>query len=132
MNTKNRISPSENEIIGTLLVIGNGFDLNCGLKSSFNDFFKTKISTIKSAADTYLNVVCDNIWYLLFYFAFYDETYYDSEFNQIVEKIPISNPRWMDIESFVKKIVTFNKKDDKWMNINLPINCSNYLDYLNS
>ena len=29
-----------NEIIKQLLIIGNGFDLACGLKSSYNDFFE--------------------------------------------------------------------------------------------
>lgn len=29
-----------NKIINQLLIIGNGFDLACGLKSSYNDFFE--------------------------------------------------------------------------------------------
>ena len=35
-----------------LLILGNGFDLNCGLKSSFSDYFKTNC---KNIFDKYYN-----------------------------------------------------------------------------
>lgn len=60
-------------ITNSLIVLGNGFDLNCGLKSKFSDFFKTKESEVKNASDTYTNSVCSNIWYLLLYFAYIEE-----------------------------------------------------------
>lgn len=35
-----------------IVVIGNGFDLHCGLKSSYDDFFKWRIkSTISGYLD---------------------------------------------------------------------------------
>lgn len=48
------------------VIIGNGFDLHCGLKSSFKDFFFQKILN----KDGQVNVAStrSNIWYLLFYF----------------------------------------------------------------
>ena len=30
-----------------LLILGNGFDLQCGLKSSFNDFMKTRLEKVQ-------------------------------------------------------------------------------------
>ena len=130
MNYQNRTPIVDKSIKGTLLVLGNGFDINCGLNSKFSDFFITKISSIKLAADTRYNVTCTNIWYLLLYFAFYDDDYYDSESNKVVETIYNSNPLWMDVESFIKKIITTNKKDDRWMNEYFLTNYQNYPEFL--
>ena len=37
-----------NESIKQLLIIGNGFDLACGLKSSYKDFFDNYLKSISS------------------------------------------------------------------------------------
>lgn len=45
------------------IVVGNGFDLHCGLKSSYGDFFdyfKTKFDNIKSWIDKYSNNFFNN------------------------------------------------------------------------
>lgn len=38
----------KNEAIKQLLIIGNGFDLACGLKSSYKDFFDNYFKSISS------------------------------------------------------------------------------------
>ena len=129
MNIQNKPA-IDKKIKGTLLVLGNGFDINCGLKSKFSDFFESKIAEIAHAADTRFNSVSSNIWYLLLYFAFYDDNYYDSQSNKMAETMSNSNPLWMDVESFIKKIITINKKDDAWMNSYFPAKCQNYPEYL--
>lgn len=47
----------------TLVIIGNGFDIMHGVKSSYNDFQKTigKNSPLRWAIETYLK--CDDLWY---------------------------------------------------------------------
>ena len=37
-----------NEAIKQLLIIGNGFDLSCGLKSSYKDFFDNYFKSVSS------------------------------------------------------------------------------------
>lgn len=83
-----------NKPIHSLAIIGNGFDLNCKIPSSFKDFIKTTKCT-------------DNIWYLLFDFAF-SENYFEGKF--VI--VPISNDEvlWMDVESLIKRIL-FSKTD---------------------
>ncbi|PKV10100.1 AbiH family protein [Bifidobacterium asteroides] len=47
-----------------LLILGNGFDLQCGLKSSFNDFMKTRLAKVREVKEsikvskhlTYINI----------------------------------------------------------------------------
>lgn len=82
----------------TVLVIGNGFDLNCGLASSFQSFFERKLK--KEGSWDALQIQ-KNIWYLLLAFHFFldsDETY--------VEKVHPNEISWMDVESFVGDVVT--------------------------
>ena len=78
----------------TVLVLGNGFDLHCGLKSRFKDFFedelKNKPCKIKS-----------NIWYLIFYYA------YMLDYNHGGSLVPFvnnSNPLWMDVETYIDNV----------------------------
>lgn len=120
----------KNNITSSLIILGNGFDLNCGLKSKFSDFFKTKKLEIKNASDTYTNSVCSNIWYLLLYFAYFDNFYYDGESKRFVERIKNDDPLWMNVEGFIKKIVATSKEDNDWMNRHLPIASQNYCGYL--
>lgn len=73
----------------SLLIIGNGFDLNCQIPSSFEDFFK-QVNNF------------NNFWYLLFSFAFSNDDY-GGEI--VVEPIKSKDILWMDVESFIKKIM---------------------------
>lgn len=130
MDIQNNKPVTNKDIMGTLLVLGNGFDINCGLHSKFSNFFKDKISNIKVAIDTRYNATCANIWYLMLYFAFYDNEYYDSESDRVFEAIYNTNPLWMDVESFIKKVITKNKKDDAWMNRHFLVDQHNYQDLL--
>lgn len=58
-----------------LLIIGNGFDLNCGLPTSYKDFFeylKTKppflyVPRILTSSVSFQRLTCDNTWWILFY-----------------------------------------------------------------
>ena len=52
-----------NEIIERLFIFGNGFDLSCGLKSSYSDFFKD-IFILNPT--TYEEDSKDNFWLKLF------------------------------------------------------------------
>lgn len=52
-----------NEAIKQLLIIGNGFDLACGLKSSYKDFFYDLY--IDNPAK-YRLTNTDNYWFLIF------------------------------------------------------------------
>ena len=130
MDVKTDKPISKKKINGTLLVLGNGFDLNCGLPSTFKDFFILKLQNAKGAANTFTNTKCENIWYLLLYFAFYDETLYDYESKKAIELIYDFDPLWMDVESFIKKIITIDKKDDKWMSDHFLAQHNNYPEFL--
>lgn len=44
--------------MGTLLIIGNGFDLHCGLKTHFSDYFESELRT-KKISDFYMNLCQD-------------------------------------------------------------------------
>ncbi len=86
----------------TLIILGNGFDLNCKLASRFSDYFKEKADLIKNSIyksdDEH---ICENIWDLLLYLAFYDE----NEFGRIFSKPNKKDILWMDVESLIEKIV---------------------------
>lgn len=114
----------------SIFIIGNGFDLNCGLSTKFSHFFETKLKDIKAAADNYYpntTRTC-NLWYLLLYYAFYDENYYESEYCQFVERIEKDDILWMDVEGFIKKILCCSKNTDGWIKKYLKQN--NYLSEL--
>ena len=77
----------------SVLAIGNGFDLNIKLKSSFSQFLKCKLmNNDRVSADA-----ChENIWYQIFAFTFFvksDEAY--------IKRIEQTDPKWMDIESLI-------------------------------
>ena len=88
----------------TLLVLGNGFDLNCGLESRFSDYFLEKAEFIKNATSISDSPLCDNIWDLLLYMAFYDETEKGRYFARPNKKDIL----WMDVESLIEKVVLKN------------------------
>lgn len=114
----------------SLIILGNGFDINCGLNSKFSDFYKNRITEAKLAASTFYNNNCSNFWYLLLYLSFYDEEVYDSEHNRVFERIKKETPLWMDVEGFIKKVVATNKNDDFWMKRNLSYD--NYISCLDN
>lgn len=99
----------------TLLILGNGFDLNCDLKSKFSDFFQTKLTTVSYNGDSGLdlkNKSKENIWYLVFLFAFFNNRLLPRETDSDVLFPSINNddPLWMDVESYIKLIMTTSNK----------------------
>ena len=99
----------------SLLILGNGFDLNCDLKSNFSDFFQTKLMTVSFNGESGLdlkNRTIENIWYLIFLFAFYNDQLLtrETDTNPLFPFIRKSNPLWMDVESYIKIIMTSSKK----------------------
>lgn len=117
------------------VVLGNGFDLFCGLKTSYRDFFDSKISKYNS----FKNIV-NQINYNKFYKSRY---YYEDETN-IESKIynentvwdlyfylisgQDNNLRWCDIEKAMHDSF-FNNKF-KWENIyNILTKDNNYYSY---
>lgn len=91
----------DKNINGSLLILGNGFDLNCGLNSSFKHFFST------------VNPF-NNIWYLIFHHGFSssDKQYSDPMF-PVVKR---DNVLWMDIEDYIKRILYMHRdsKEEKY------------------
>ena len=109
---KNELYNYVNHQYDVILVLGNGFDLNCGLKSSFNNFYKATILDNKNMIN---DKVLRNIWYLLLYLCFYayKDNVIDTNKYSHLEVIKKENPLWMDIETFIKKIVTgYSKNKD--------------------
>lgn len=68
----------------TLLVIGNGFDLQCGLKSSYKDFFGWLRQNNKRATD--------NLWTVHFL------------------NNPLNGNLWIDVEYRLQEVL--DKKDN--------------------
>lgn len=99
----------------TLLILGNGFDLNCDLKSKFSDFFQTKLTHISFNGDSGFDLKDknkENIWYLIFLFAFYNDKLMkrDRDKETLFPFIKKESPLWMDVESYIKTIMTSSKK----------------------
>ena len=99
----------------TLLVLGNGFDINCNLKSKFSDFFATKIEETSCNGQKGLGLrkeYRNNIWYIIFFYAFYGNRVPTPLFD-VQTLFPLINktsPLWMDVESYIKKIMTLKNK----------------------
>ena len=81
-----------------IVVIGNGFDLHLGLKSSFEDFFKKHLFVNGVFANN-----SNNLLYELIYYKFYCE---DLGRGGFIKKLGLSSINWMDIEKFLKEIAT--------------------------
>lgn len=71
----------------TIVVVGNGLDLHCGLRSSFKNFFDSKLMY--------------GIWYLIFALAFVLE---GNKGGDIVPFVGVDNLLWMDIENCIDKV----------------------------
>lgn len=93
----------------TLLIIGNGFDLHCGLKSAFSDFMKEKV-LISNHNGYYFHLSSlfqiKNIWYYLLAFRFYFSNS-DSIFGSSKE----SELKWMSVEDFIKEVLVDDGKN---------------------
>lgn len=77
---------------GSLLILGNGFDVNCGLKSSFESFFGKSHD--------------QNLWYKIFNFVFSKAE--EPFANPIFEVYKKTNILWMDVESCIKNVLFMN------------------------
>lgn len=104
MSIPHSFTIKKESITRSLIILGNGFDLNCGLASRFSDFFEFKF---KSKLDYFFlyehfeNDICvSNIWYLLLYLEYYADK---SRLNKN------SEVKWMDVESFIKSIIVPDK-----------------------
>lgn len=76
-----------------VIVVGNGFDLHCNLKSSFNHFYEGKIKND-------VTKIRSNIWYLLLYFRFYRGAK-----EGVCELVRKDNILWMDVENFISQVL---------------------------
>lgn len=90
-----------------LLILGNGFDLHCGLESSYKDFFEIEILDIILEKDwniTKMRNDCSGFWENLFL------QYYLKRRND--------NYKWCDIESIVKETLftIFIKSHNQFLN----------------
>ena len=79
-----------------LLILGNGFDLHCGLKSSYKDFFRASILDTYSEHNGFPNMEqdCEGFWESLLF------RYY-MKFNKQ------TNYNWCDIETIIKNTLCF-------------------------
>ena len=103
---------STNKNINTIMVIGNGFDLHCGLKSSFKDYYKEvcfgvveefyvlfKRGLYEEAKTKLLNsnnII--NFWSFLFYIQFYSKEPYRFK--------NVNDTHWFDIEHLILVALT--------------------------
>lgn len=89
----------------SLIVLGNGFDLHCQLKSSFSDFIS---SLFKKNDGTWDNeLIRSNYWYLLFYYSYFSD--YD---NGVVKSIKKGEIHWMDIEDLIKEVLNNSRNNN--------------------
>lgn len=79
----------------SMLVLGNGFDLKCGLHSSFPQFYENEIKGKKENT---------NVWYLLFQLSYY----FNSQ-SRVIPHIKNNNIKWMDIEGLIKEVAVERK-----------------------
>lgn len=103
---------------GSLVIIGNGFDLNCGLESSFRHFIK-KIDTQS------------NIWYLMFSYAFSES---DKQYSlPIFERIKKGDILWMDVEDYIKRILYMHRNQkNEASRLYQTFGCRDYLTVINN
>lgn len=83
----------------TVLIIGNGFDLNLGLSSSFSSFFRKEILDANGAFK-------EDERNLLLYLLFLRFFYQGNPSNTFFKTIYADNPNWMDVEGFLKLLAT--------------------------
>lgn len=73
-----------------LVILGNGFDLQCGLKSRYEDFFKSSIlnASSENSGHPAIRKDCSGFWETLL-FGYYIQ-YGDKDY------------KWCDIEAIIK------------------------------
>lgn len=82
-----------------ILVLGNGFDMHCGLHSSFKCFFDSTF--FDAGGKPIFDRINSNIWYLIFYYAF---ELPENRGGTLIKWIRNSNPLWMDVEEYINKV----------------------------
>ena len=105
----------DKNVNGSLLILGNGFDLNCGLKSSFSDYLQTKLP--------------ENIWYIILRFAFNqsDKPYQNPVFKPIKKRTIL----WMDVEDYIKRILYLHRDTtEEKKRLMHFFRCENYISVL--
>lgn len=96
----------------TLLVLGNGFDLHCGLHSSFKDFFNSEMLDFDGKPITMK--ITSNIWYIIFYYAFMLK---GDKGGTLIPYVKNEDPLWMDIEEYISKV--FSAGDNLILNMRI-------------
>ena len=100
--------------VDTLLIIGNGFDLHCGLKSGFSHYFDCECKNVLGELYSYYFYGCyskfynllvnnDNIinfWSFLFYIHFFAQ-------NEKYKIEEVVGDRWFDIEELIKSYLSY-------------------------
>lgn len=123
-----------------LIIIGNGFDLRCGLASSFPSFFmnveRKKISDYRNQYTRSIDNSDINFISFLLYLAYFDEKpiqYYgsvDSISNVFRKKLGIPNDHdsWMSVELFLHILLTSNLYKELDIAFNKHIKGNYYLE----
>ena len=141
---------SKREIVKKLsnkkIVLGNGFDLFCGLKTSYNDFFKSQSenyrcfeSLVSSFHPTTLGrgysfdmltninkVITNTIWDLIFYLSSQKKTEIDwCNVELIISNtfLNIGSIKWNNILNIIQKKVIMSMNDHKYEYI-----CAKFLE----
>ena len=95
-----------------LLIIGNGFDLHCNLHSKFSNFMETKVLQENYAFyKPFLLFKKHNIWYYLLTFTFYYK-----DLNHFFIFKDNRDPKWMDVEEYIKDLLCEKNTVYTWMN----------------
>ena len=130
-----------------LLIMGNGFDLSCGLKSSYNDFFEWRKNNLdriieksgleEKAFDEYVKKEVDSIGYKKNFNDDLEEKIENDADKKYLKNNPITKwdcvfvlikkyispdyiEEWNDVENVILNVVTFilvNRKD--WLNLKI-------------
>lgn len=108
-----------------ILVIGNGFDLHCGLKSSFKDFFE---SELKSGQLLNVQKIKSNIWYLIFTFAFMLNNGKNDK-AKLIKCINKDNPLWMDVEDYIASVFDLHTNSKVYYFINKTLKENDFSTY---
>ena len=84
-----------------IIIIGNGYDLNLKLKSSFGDFYTSFFKTKEGEWD--YNKIRDNLWAILLYFKYVDN------YSDGLIKYEKDSPKWMDVEGYICEILNHHR-----------------------
>lgn len=132
-------------VVSRLLIIGNGFDLNCGLKSSFEDYYDNEIKMVEilkkmnsnfNDRNTDTNVLKSDILRSAGFQGIYGNLYDNIEINFNDEGISFWDfyfyshkeklNNWSDVEYFLNNLLTINNDNE-----HLEFDLENSLDIVN-